>query len=88
VNTDGGTKTVSLINTGVGPLTISGISLTGASDFAINSNTCGTTLAQGAQCKVYVAFKPKSHDSRSATLKITDNAQSKIQTVPMSGKGI
>ncbi|HEX4487642.1 MAG TPA: hypothetical protein VH088_15320 [Terriglobales bacterium] len=57
-------------------------------DFAISSNTCGSSLAQEASCQVGVTFTPKSKNSRSANLKFTDNAQSSTQTVSLSGKGI
>ena len=44
-------KTVTLTNTGISYLAVTGITLTGtnASDFVI-SNTCGSTVASGASC--------------------------------------
>ncbi len=89
VNTTSGSKTVTLTNSGTGPLTISGITLTGSNptEFVITGNGCGSSLAQGAHCTVSVAFKPKSKSSRSATLRFTDNAQTTTQNVSLSGKG-
>ena len=84
-------KTVTLSNPGIGSLTISGLTITGsdAADFLVTSNTCGGSLAAGSNssCTISVSFKPKAKGSRSATLKITDNAQSRTQTVSLSGTG-
>ena len=89
VNTTSASKIVTLTNNGIGPLTISAITLTGsnASDFPIASNTCASTLGQGSSCTVGVTFRPRSKNSRSATLKFSDNAQSATQTVSLTGKG-
>jgi hypothetical protein len=61
----------------------------GASDFLVTSNTCGSSLAAGSSssCTIGVSFKPKSKGPLSATFKITDNAQSGTQTVSLSGTG-
>jgi len=84
-------KTVTLSNPGIGPLTISGVTITGqnAADFLVTGNTCGSSLAAGgsSSCDISVSFKPKAKGSRSATLQITDNAQSHAQTVWLSGTG-
>jgi sugar lactone lactonase YvrE len=81
-------KTVTLSNPGLGSLTISSVTITGsdAADFLLNNN-CVSPLGQGSSCPISVSFKPKSKGSRSATLKITDNAQSPTQTVSLSGTG-
>jgi hypothetical protein len=84
-------KTVTLSNPGVGALTISGVTITGqnASDFLVTGNTCGSSLASGSSssCDISVSFKPKAKGSRSATLQITDNAESRTQAVSLSGTG-
>ncbi|HEX4486251.1 MAG TPA: choice-of-anchor D domain-containing protein, partial [Terriglobales bacterium] len=88
-HTTSAAKPVTLTNSGTGALTISSVSFSGsnASDFAVSGNTCGSSLAQGASCTISVTFTPSSKNSRSATLKITDNAQSPTQSVPLSGTG-
>jgi hypothetical protein len=84
-------KTVTLSNPGIGALTISGLTITGSNsaDFVVTGNTCGGSLAAGSNssCTISVSFKPKAKGSRSATLQITDNAQSHTQTVWLSGTG-
>jgi len=84
-------KTVTLSNPGIGALTISGVTITGqnSADFVVTGNTCGGSLAAGSNssCTIRVSFKPKAKGSRSATLQITDNAQSHTQTVSLSGTG-
>jgi hypothetical protein len=82
------TKTVTLKNTGTTALTPISLAVTGtnASDFTPSSN-CGSLLAAGSSCTISVAFKPAAKGSRSATLKVTDNAASGTQTVSLSGTG-
>ena len=87
VNTSA-TKTVTLKNTGTTSLSLTGMSLTGvnATDFT-ESSTCPSSLGAGNSCVISVAFKPAAKAARSATLKITDNAQSGTQSVTLSGTG-
>ena len=89
VNTTSAAKTVTLSNPGVGALAISGITLTGANsaDFLVTGNTCSSSLSQSSSCTISVTFNPKASGARSATLKITDNAQSGSQTVSLAGTG-
>jgi hypothetical protein len=83
-------KTVTLKNTGATTLTISGITIIGSNpaDFSPLTSTCGPSLTAGSSCTVSVQFHPSVKQSRSATLRITDNAQSSPQSVSLSGKGI
>jgi hypothetical protein len=75
---------------GLGALTISGVTITGsnAADFLLTNNCASDNpLPQNQSCTLLVSFKPKAKGSRSATLKITDNAQSPTQSVSLSGTG-
>ena len=80
-----------LSNTGNAALTISGITLAGTNptDFAIvtGSNVCGTTLAAGASCSIYVTFTPASAANFAATLTVADNAAGSPQTAALTGTG-
>jgi len=79
---------VTLRNTGNATLSIISLALTGAnaSDFA-QTNTCGSSLAPRAKCKISVTFTPSASGSRTASLSITDNASGSPQTVSLSGTG-
>jgi hypothetical protein len=81
--------TVMLTNSGSAALTLSGVALTGtnAAVFAIASNTCGSSLAAGAQCAISISFTPTSVASFSASLTLTDNAASSPQSVALTGNG-
>ncbi len=69
----------------VGPLTIGNIQTTG--DFSEFDN-CGSGLANGKSCTVYVAFKPKAAGARSGALTIQDNGFfSQSTTIALSGTG-
>ncbi|MGD0921624.1 MAG: choice-of-anchor D domain-containing protein [Terriglobia bacterium] len=78
-------QTVTVSNSGVGALTILGITVTG--DFAVTNN-CGTRLAQGAQCEVSVTFDPTNPGTLFGILTITDNAADSPQIISLSGTGI
>jgi hypothetical protein len=81
-------QSLTLTNTGAATLTLSSISLTGANPADFTAlNTCGATLASGANCTVYVAFQPASAAAFTATLVISDNGSTSPQTVALSGTG-
>jgi phospholipase C len=88
VGTPSAAQVVTLTNSGGSTLSISSISLTGTNpgDFS-QTNTCGTTVAAGANCTISVTFKPTDRNNRSATVSIADNATGSPQTVPLTGTG-
>jgi trimeric autotransporter adhesin len=83
--------TATLKNTGNATLNITGITIAGAnpSDFAITtgSSACGTSLAAGSTCNIYVTFTPASVASFTATLSVADNAAGSPQTASLTGTG-
>jgi hypothetical protein len=85
-------QTVTLQNTGSGPLTISSIAITGtnAGDFPSPGNNCPispATLSAGNSCSILVTFAPTATGARSASLAISDNAIPSPQIVGLSGTG-
>jgi Abnormal spindle-like microcephaly-assoc'd, ASPM-SPD-2-Hydin/Beta-propeller repeat len=92
LNTTSAAQTVTLTNTGAGPLTI--ISIAASGDFAETSTGTSAcpitpaTLAAGANCTISVTFTPTAAGARTGTLTITDNATNSPQTVPLTGTGI
>jgi hypothetical protein len=89
LNTTSTAQTVTLTNTGTGPLTI--ISIAASGDFAATST--GTTacpitpamLAANANCTISVTFTPTAAGTRMGTLTIMDNAAGSPHTVPLTG---
>jgi len=87
-----GTKSVAQVvmvtNSGTAAATISSIALggTGATSF-VEISTCGTSLAAGASCSIYVGFNPGSAAALSGTLSVTDNATGSPQAVTLTGTG-
>jgi hypothetical protein len=88
VGTTSAAKTVTLKNVGTTAITITSITIAGtaAGDFAL-TNGCGSSLAASASCTLSVTFKPTTTGTRSATLKVADNAAGSPQTVSLSGTG-
>jgi hypothetical protein len=84
-------QSVTLENTGTGPLTISSITVTGAnaSDF-LETNSCpgsSATLPAGEACSIAVTFAPTGTGTRTASLTVSDSAIPSPQVVSLSGLG-
>jgi hypothetical protein len=78
-------RSVTLANTGLAPLAIAGIAITG--DFS-QTNTCGPSLASGASCGIAVTFSPSLAGVRAGAVTITDNAGGSPRIVSLTGTGI
>jgi len=82
MNTASAAQSVTLSNTGTGPLTISGIAT--SAGFA-QTNNCGSIVAPGFGCSLSVTFTPTATGTLPGTLTVTDNAGT--QTVNLNGTG-
>jgi hypothetical protein len=91
VGTSSVAQSSTIQNTGTAPLTISGISLTGANAAAYSqSSNCPTspsTLAVSATCTISVTFSPAASGSMTAGVSIADNASNSPQSIALSGTG-
>jgi hypothetical protein len=76
-------RAITITNVGGSTFTFSGISIGGTDpgDYG-QTNTCGATLAAGANCAVNVTFTPTAVGSRTATAVVTGGG-----SVPLSGTG-
>lgn len=81
-------QSVMLTNSGNAALSITGISVGGASpgDFR-QTNNCGSSVGAGGNCSIGVTFTPTATGPRSATLSIGDNATGSPQSVNLAGTG-
>ena len=85
VGTSGLPQTVTLTNSGIYPVTISGVSASTA-DFAVLS-TCGNSLAASSTCSIGVFFDPTASGNRTGILTVADNASNGPQTISLAGNG-
>src|SRR3954451_3494749 len=70
-------QTVTLMNSGTGPVTFTGpaaISGPDADQFQVTSNGCTGSLAASASCDVGVRFDPSSFGDKSAAVSVPSNA--------------
>jgi hypothetical protein len=76
-----------LTNTGNGVLTLS-VAITGANaaDFA-QLNTCGGSVAPGANCTINVTMTATATGARAATVTISDDAAGSPHAISLSGTG-
>jgi len=88
LSTASAAQSIRLTNSGNVPLSVTSLSVAGAnaSDFA-QSNSCGSSVAAGANCTISVIFTPAAPGNRAASLTITDNASGSPQAVSLSGTG-
>lgn len=83
-------QTVTLTNTGVGPLSYRSATLAGTNptNYVLGANTCVSLspLAVGATCTIQVSAKPTTTGARPATLAIVDGAGT--QNVALTATGV
>jgi hypothetical protein len=89
VGTASPTQSITLSNTGGGPLVLGSVDIggPGAADFS-QTNDCPVSLNAGASCFVAVTFTPSAEGPRSATLTLSDNADDSPQSVSLFGSGV
>ena len=82
------TMSVTLTNVGTEPLTFTGVTFSGTTDFQSPTNTC-TSLAAGASCTIYVTFTPTTLGSLSASMIVSDTTGAALHTqiVGLFGSG-
>ena len=82
-------QTLTVINTGTGPLQISSLTFAGndPGDFLVSSNGCLGQIAAGASCALGVSFAPQAPGNRTARLQIASNDPNSPASVPLSGTG-
>lgn len=80
---------LTMTNVGNIPLEINSITVTGtnASSFVFE-NTCGSSLAVGANCTIHGHFQPTGPGPVTAAVSISDNAGNTPQTISLSGTGV
>ena len=84
IDTTSAAQVVTLTNTGGSALTITSIVTKG--DFS-QTNTCGSSVAAGANCTFSVTFRPTQINSRFGSINLTDNAPTSPQVVSLTGAG-
>lgn len=86
--TSSAAKTVTLTNSGFGPLTISSIAASG--DYSESDNCVSQSpIAQGATCTINVTFSPTVTGTATGMLTVNDNAvNAPPQLEPLSGTGV
>jgi hypothetical protein len=91
VNQTAAAQIITIANTGGTVATLQTPVILGeTSDFSINANTCGATLATSTSCSVSIIFTPSASGARSATLSVTDNVgtpSAATQTAQLTGTG-
>jgi hypothetical protein len=79
-------QTVTLINSGSAPLSITSIVANG--DFG-QTNGCGSSVAAGgATCTIDITFTPSETGTRTGDVTITDDAAGTLHVISLTGTGI
>jgi hypothetical protein len=85
VGTTSPPQTITLANTGRGPLTITNVVATG--DFA-QTNTCGGLLSAGHNCVFSATFTPTTTGPRTGSITLADDASNSPQIIALNGTGV
>jgi hypothetical protein len=85
IGTSSSAPAVTLTNNQTVALT--GINITTAAPFT-QVNTCGTSIAAGARCKITATFSPAVTGTQTGTVTITHSANNSPQTITVKGTGI
>ena len=81
-------QTFTVANTGTAPLAVGQLSLSGAADFKVTTDSCtGTTVAPSGNCSVQVSFTPTVLGALSATLTIPSDDPDTPASVSLAGVG-
>ena len=81
-------QTIILSNSGTAALSITSLAVSGANASSfVQTNTCGSSVAAGANCAISVTFAPSARGTATATLNIADNVSGSPQTVSLAGTG-
>jgi hypothetical protein len=89
VGTTSAPKSVTVTNVGTITVTFTGFVFAGAAagDYLISGNTCGATIAAGANCSVSVEFKPTTTGTRNAKLNVKNNGGGSPASANLTGVG-
>jgi sugar lactone lactonase YvrE len=91
VKTPSAPQTVTIKNTGTGPLSFTGTGITiggpNAADFSIVAagDTCSAPLGAGATCSFSIVYNPAAPGTSTAMVVVADSVPSSPQLVPLSG---
>jgi hypothetical protein len=80
------TRIITVRNTGINNLIVSGVTITGASSFTIGAHDCAT-VTRGGSCTINVRFRPTAVGPASANVLIAHNAVGSPTSVSLSGNG-
>jgi hypothetical protein len=87
VNTASSAQSVTLTNTGTAAINIINVAITGNFAVGTGANACGSSLAAGSNCLIYVIFTPAASGPLSGMLSINDSAANSPISIPLSGTG-
>ena len=82
-----GSQTVSLLNTGTGPVNVSQATMAG-NGFGMSGLAVPMTLGPGQSTAFTVSFAPAGAGSASGNISVVSNAANSVSTVALSGMGV
>ncbi len=82
------TKAVTVTNVSTAIVSLTGFTITGAiADYSITANTCGATIAAGANCSISVKFAPTVRGKRNGQLNVLNNGGGTSSPDKLTGTG-
>jgi P pilus assembly chaperone PapD len=81
-------QSVTVTNTGNVPVTIFGVSITGAAFTDYTESGCVQTLNPGGECFARISFVPTATGARAATITLADSTTAGTHTFTVTGTGV
>lgn len=89
VSSIGASRSLTVTNSGTGPLNVGRAVISGAADddYLVNDSGCSGGVAPGGECTITVRFAPTASGARAATLEVRSDAPGPAPSVSLSGTG-
>ena len=84
--TTSASQALTLTNTGTASLSVS--NLVPSSGYSVSGNTCGSNIAIGGSCTIFLTFTPSTTGAQTGTLNIYSNAGSSLTSFNLFGVGV
>jgi len=89
VGTSSGSQSVTMTNTGTAALSITSIAVTGANASSfVFANSCGSSVAAGANCTIHGHFAPTTAGALKAAVTVTYTSAGSPSSIALSGTGV
>ena len=82
------TRSISYRSTGSADVTVSSVTPSGSTDFAVTDNCAGRTLAPGTSCQIDVTYTPVAGTRSTGSITVSDDTAASPRTISLKGESV